>query len=208
MSQPASAEDAGLDPYPGLLIRAARYAALAHAGQTRKDSAEPYVTHPLAVMTLLCRAGWAEDDELLAAAALHDVLEDTEVTPEELAETFPPRVCALVEALSEHKRDERGEKLPWEYRKAEHRARLTAAEEAARALALADKLHNLRCLEEDVTPDRVDPWARFNAPRQRWIEVTRETIEALRCGRTATLADACLAALDGMGTATGSESAP
>ncbi|MFH5804200.1 HD domain-containing protein [Alienimonas sp. DA493] len=195
MSELAAKEPAPRDPYPPLLTRAARYAALAHAGQTRKDSAEPYVTHPLAVMTLLCRAGWGDDEELLAAAALHDVLEDTEVTPEELAETFPPRVCGLVRALSERKRDERGEKLPWEFRKAEHRARLAVAEEAARALALADKLHNLRCLEEDVTPDRVDPWARFNAPRQRWIEVTRETIAALRCGRTTELADACQAAL-------------
>ena len=196
-----------IDPFPPLLARATRFAATAHAGQVRKGSGEPYVTHPLAVTTILCRAGWGDDAELLAAAALHDVLEDTAVTPAELAAAFPPRVCELVAALSERKRDGDGVKLPWEVRKAEHRARLTVAEPAARALALADRLHNLRCLEADLTAG-VDAWALFNAPRERWLEVTRETVAALRCERTAALADACVRALDAVGTATVREPAP
>ena len=146
---------------------------------------------------------------MLAAAALHDLLEDTATTPAELAERFPPRVCELVAALSERKRDETGAKLPWETRKAEHRARLAAADAAARALALADKLHNLRCLQADLAAG-VDAWALFNAPRERWLAVTRETVAALRCERTAGLADACEDALDQLedGTATVREPAP
>ena len=195
------------DPFPPLLVRAVRFAATAHAGQTRKGSGAPYVTHPLAVALILCRAGWADDGELLAAAALHDVLEDTAVTPDELAAAFPPRVCELVAALSERKRDEAGAKLPWEVRKAEHRARLAVADEAARALALADKLHNLRCLEADLAGG-VDAWPLFNAPRERWIEVTRGAAGTLRCERTAGLAAACLEVLDRLGTATPREPAP
>ncbi|NNJ24187.1 HD domain-containing protein [Alienimonas chondri] len=188
-------EPTGLDPFPPLLAQATRFAAVAHIGHLRKGSEVPYVTHTWAVMVILCRAGWAEDDELLAAAALHDVLEDTAVTPAELATSFPPRVCELVAALSERKRDESGTKLPWETRKAEHRTRLADADEAARALALADKLHNLRCLEADLAAG-VDVWALFNAPRGRWLEATWETIEALRCDRTEKLAAACVAVLE------------
>ena len=182
------------DLFPPLLERAARFAARAHAGQVRKSSGLPYVTHPLAVSALLARSGRGGDEELLAAALLHDVLEDTAATPADLAAAFPPRVCELVAALSERKRDDAGAKLPWETRKAEHRARLAAAGPDVRALALADKLHNLASLREDLHEGR-DPWPLFNAPKARWLEVTRATVEALRCGETADLADACLAAL-------------
>ncbi|MEM9702459.1 MAG: HD domain-containing protein [Planctomycetota bacterium] len=179
-------------------MRAVRFAADAHAGQTRKGSGEPYLTHPLGVMTILAGSGWA-DENLLAAAALHDVLEDTAVTTVDLAERFPPRVCELVEALSEKKRDADGRKIPWETRKAEHRSRLATAEPAVRALALADKLHNLRCLEADLAAG-ADVWALFNAPRERWLEVTEETVAALRCERTEALTDACRASLGRIGS--------
>ena len=186
---------------------ATRFAAAAHAGQTRKGSGEPYVTHPLAVMTILCRTGWGHDVELLAAAALHDVLEDTAVTEAELTEMFPPRVVELVAALSERKRDDAGAKLPWETRKAEHRRRLSAAAPAVRALALADKLHNLRCLEADLAEGK-EVWPLFNAPRERWLEVTGETVTALRCEETEPLANACDRILEVLGTATVREPAP
>ena len=193
------------DPFPPLLIAAVRFAAAAHGGQLRKGSGEPYLTHPLGVMTVLCRSGWGEDDELLAAAALHDVLEDTPTTPANLAARFPPRVCELVAALSERKRDETGAKIPWEVRKAGHRARLAAADAPTRALALADKLHNLRCVQCDLA-NGVDAWELFNAPRDRWLEVTRATVAALRCGATAELADACHAGITGLAATNGSAS--
>ena len=195
------------DPFPPLLTAAVRFAAAAHDRQVRKGSGEPYLTHPLGVMIVLCRAGWGEDDDLLAAAALHDVLEDTPTTPGDLAARFPPRVCELVAALSERKRDETGAKIPWEVRKAEHRARLAAADAPTRALALADKLHNLRSLQCDLA-NGADAWGLFNAPRDRWLAVTRATVAALRCGVTTGLADACDAALNGLGTASVSEPAP
>ena len=101
-----------VDPFPPLLDAAVWFAAGRHAGQTRKGSGGPYVTHPLAVMTVLCRAGWADDAELLAAAALHDVLEDTPATPADLAAAFSPRVCELVAGMTERKRDAGGGEDP------------------------------------------------------------------------------------------------
>ena len=183
------------DPFPPLLDAAVRFAAAAHAGQVRKGSELPYLTHPLAVMTILARAGWGGDADLLAAAALHDVPEDTAATPADLAAAFPPRVCALVAGMTERKRDAAGAERPWEARKAGHRARLAAGPPALRALALADKLHNLRSLEADLAADPA-AWGLFNAPRGRWLAVARATVAALRCPETAPLADACDATLD------------
>ena len=178
------------DPYPPLVARAARFAAAAHAGQTRKGSGEPYVTHPLGVAAILAAAGHGADAELLAAACLHDVLEDTAVSPGDLAAAFPPRVCDLVAGMTERNRNAAGVPIPWETRKIEHRRRLAAGGADLRALALADKLHNLRSLELDLAADPA-AWSHFNAPRGRWLAVTGATVEALRCDATAGLAGAC-----------------
>ena len=198
MSSPAAGPPA--DPYPAVVARAARFAATAHAGQTRKASGGPYVTHPLGVAAILAAAGHGGDADLLAAACLHDVLEDTPVAPDELAAAFPPRVCELVAGMTERKRDAAGAQIPWETRKAEHRARLAAGGAGLRALALADKLHNLRSLEVDLAADPA-AWDRFNAPRARWLAVARDTVAALRCDGTAGLADACNATLSRLDSA-------
>ncbi len=89
---------------PHLLLRAADFAARKHRLQRRKDEeASPYVNHPLAVAMLLADVGGVTDPEVLAAAILHDTLEDTETTPAELEAAFGPRVRALVEAVSDDK---------------------------------------------------------------------------------------------------------
>jgi len=80
-----------------LVERAYQYAERAHAGQTRK-SGEPYITHPLAVAGIL--AGWQLDAQALAAALLHDVLEDTPANKEELTREFDSVVADLVDAVS------------------------------------------------------------------------------------------------------------
>jgi guanosine-3',5'-bis(diphosphate) 3'-pyrophosphohydrolase len=89
---------------PLLLLRAADFAARKHRMQKRKDEeASPYVNHPLAVAMLLADVGGVTDPEILAAAILHDTLEDTKTTPDELEAAFGPRVRALVEAVSDDK---------------------------------------------------------------------------------------------------------
>lgn len=86
-------------PHLSLPERALLRAVVAHAGQRRKESAAPYVVHPTDVMKRVAHFG-IRDDELLAAAALHDVVEDTEVTLDELRGEFGPRVAELVDRLS------------------------------------------------------------------------------------------------------------
>lgn len=82
-----------------LLARALALAVTAHAGQSRKGGRVPYATHPLRVVGRVHAWGVA-DEEILAAAALHDVLEDTDVTEEDLARETTPRVLDLVRALT------------------------------------------------------------------------------------------------------------
>lgn len=178
-----------------LLERAVRFASMAHRHQMRKGSSVPYISHPVQVAWLLVRAGFT-DETLLAAAVLHDVVEDCGVTLEELRQEFSPEVAEIVARLSERKCDEHGRRRPWEERKREHLAELAAAPLAVRAVALADKLHNLETMALDLAAGE-PVWERFNAPRERLLEYYRRAIEL--CAGTdaelAGLAAACRMAL-------------
>lgn len=148
-----------------LLEQALRTAALAHRSQTRKATDIPYITHPCAVALALVRAGY-QDDELLAAALLHDVVEDTDVTLADLQEQFSARVCELVAAMTEKKKDASGQTRPWRVRKEEKLASLRHAAPDVLALALADKLHNISTILFDLETGN-ETWLRFNSsPRE------------------------------------------
>ena len=159
-----------------LLERALRVAARAHHHQNRKGGTIPYITHPVGVAWVLMRAGF-QDDTLLAAALLHDVLEDTSVTAAELSGQFPPAVLELVNALSETKTDASGQQRPWRVRKVEHLEQVRSASLAARTLTLADKLHNLETMLFDLALG-VDVWSLFNAPRADVLWYHREMLRA------------------------------
>jgi len=164
------------DDAHSLIERAFRIAAAAHEGQFRKGSRLPYFAHPSAVALLLARSG-ISDPVILAAALLHDVLEDTELTVETLEVDFPSEVVDCVRAASEHKFDADGRRREWEDRKVEHVARVHGASSAARAVVLADKVHNLQSIWFDLSQG--DPvWERFNAPRDRVLAYHAAMIDA------------------------------
>ncbi|KAK1864805.1 hypothetical protein I4F81_007347 [Pyropia yezoensis] len=120
-----------------LILNAAAYAAVAHRGQRRKNvTAAPYIEHPLGVAALLAEAGFTHPPTL-AAAMLHDTVEDTAVTPEELVAVFGPEVAAIVAEVTDDK------SLCKADRKAAQIAAAPRASAAAQAVKLADKLHNL-----------------------------------------------------------------
>lgn len=119
------------------MARAHDLAANAHEGQRRKDNGSPYITHPVAVAELLHDAGFG--DQLIAAALLHDVVEDTEKDADELRERFGDRVAELVETLSDDEEID-----DWEQRKHEHHEQVAEAGPDATAIYIADKLSNLR----------------------------------------------------------------
>jgi guanosine-3',5'-bis(diphosphate) 3'-pyrophosphohydrolase len=121
-----------------LVIKAAEFAAQKHEGQIRKGRDEcPYIDHLKSVARVIAEVGGIEDPEILAAAWLHDTLEDTETTSEELKSTFGKRVCRLVEEVSDDK------ELPKEVRKQrqiEHAPKLSAD---AVLIKLGDKISNV-----------------------------------------------------------------
>lgn len=110
-----------------------------HAGQRQKVNGRPYVEHPIAVATDVGNAGF--EPEMVAAALLHDIVENSEVTVEELRQRFGERVATLVDAMTDENEVE-----PYERRKSLHRERVVAAGPEAAAIFAADKLNNVRAL--------------------------------------------------------------
>ena len=126
-----------------ILVRALRFAADKHRSQRRLDvQASPYINHPIAVLSILCEEGGIDDEAVLCAGVLHDTIEDTETTPEEIAELFGPRVRDIVLDVSDDKR------LPKAERKRLQIEHAAGASREAKLVKLADKIANLRDLLE------------------------------------------------------------
>jgi (p)ppGpp synthase/HD superfamily hydrolase len=124
-----------------LVMRAADFAAHRHAGQRRKGVAgEPYVNHLLEVAALLAEAVGDNDAALIAAALLHDTLEDTDTEYEELAVRFGADIAALVAEVTDDK------SLPKAERKRRQIESAPAASARAKLLKIADKTSNVRAL--------------------------------------------------------------
>lgn len=157
------------------LIRSAlALAERAHAGQTRNGSGGmAYIHHPVAVAELLAEHGC--DEETVAAALLHDVVEDSDVGVVEIAERFGPRVASLVETLTD---DESVE--PYERRKDEHRRRVEEAGGDALAIYAADKLSNVRVLRRAYKNEGEAAGEEFKAPLDVKEEIWRGDLEMLR----------------------------
>jgi len=181
--------------YSPFVERAMRFAAVAHQAQTRKGSDLPYLTHLASVALILTRAGF-DDDEALSAALLHDAVEDAGITGEAIAAAFSPRVAELVAAVSEVKRDATGAVRPWRARKEDYVRHLRAASVEAKAISLADKLHNLGTLAYDLATDPA-AWGRFNAAPDEQFWYYGAVLEAAGDDpRVARLASECRTALD------------
>lgn len=128
-----------------LFEEAVRFAAEAHDGQRRKGGDTPYLIHPLEVAAIC--ATLSSDPEILAAAVLHDVVEDAGVTTEELRARFGARVASLVAAETEDKREHLPPAETWRIRKEESLKALKRAEDPGVAILwLGDKLSNLRSM--------------------------------------------------------------
>ena len=145
-----------------IVERAIIFAAKAHEGQTRKLTDIPYITHPFAVGMLLQKSNCT--DEVIAAGILHDTLEDTSTTYEELTEHFGVYIANLVVAASEPDKS-----LPWEARKQHTIERLKGAYLEEIQVITADKLHNLRSIRSDLEVEgekiweQIQPWEKCSA---------------------------------------------
>jgi (p)ppGpp synthase/HD superfamily hydrolase len=161
------------------LERALRWAAYCHREQTRKGSRVPYVHHVMSVALILDRLGFEED--VVIAGLLHDAVEDTEATLDRVRAQFGDSVAMLVDYCSEIKSDSQGNKRPWIDRKRDHLEALATAPASARAVVLADKLHNLLSIECDLREGR-PVWSIFNATRADVLWYYRTTLDRIGAG--------------------------
>ncbi len=130
------------------IVKAFDFAARKHAGQKRKGSGgQPYVNHLAEVAHLIAQATAGDDGELIAAALLHDVVEDQDVTIEELSSEFGPDVASLVREVTDDKSIPAAERKRRQVESTPHKS------DRAKLLKIADKLSNLRSLRDDPPAD-------------------------------------------------------
>lgn len=135
---------------PSPLLAAVRFAAEKHRGQRRKGStAVPYINHPIAVAEILNRVGGIDDPVVLMAAILHDTIEDTDTTPNEIEKHFGAAVCAIVQEVTMDMSLPRSERKQWQVDHAPHLSH------NAKLVKLGDKICNVL----DVTNDPPTNWS-------------------------------------------------
>ena len=153
-----------------LVSEAIAFAVKAHDGMRRKKSSAPYILHPMEAAVIV--GTMTDDQNLIAAAALHDVVEDAGITIEEIEERFGKRVRELVQSETEDKRDHLPPAETWRIRKEESLAVLKNTEDLGVLMVwLGDKLANMRSLYRDWKVEGDAMWQRFNqkdARQQAW----------------------------------------
>ena len=143
-----------------LLDRAIIFAVHAHAGTERRGKGYPYVVHPMEAVEIV--ATMTADQELLAAAVLHDTVEDTDVTVEQLRAEFGDRVASLVADESDVMPEGMTEEDSWHQRKQAAIDRLSKASLDAKTVAMGDKLSNMRAIARDYAELGDALWNRFH----------------------------------------------
>ena len=143
-----------------LLDRAIIFAVKAHADTERRGKGYPYIVHPMEAVEIV--ATMTADQELLAAAILHDTVEDTEVTVEQLRTEFGERIASLVADESDVMPEGMTEEASWHQRKQAAIDRLSKASHDAKMVALGDKLSNMRAIARDYAEIGDEIWNRFH----------------------------------------------
>ena len=156
-------------PPLALILRALAFAAHKHRDQRRKDpQASPYINHPIALANVLRNEGGIEDAEVICAALLHDTVEDTETTPEELENEFGLGIRDIVVEVTDDTR------LPRAERKHLQVLHAPGLSDAAKMVKLADKICNLR----DIAANPPSNWDL--ARRQQYFDWARQVVEGVR----------------------------
>ena len=136
------------------------FATKAHSGGLRKGTNTPYITHPMEVAAIV--ATMTDDKDILAAAILHDTVEDTEKTIDDIRGEFGEKIARLVATESENKRDNLPPEATWKIRKQETLNHLKSATKEEKMITLGDKLSNIRAIYRDYSTIGDELWKRFN----------------------------------------------
>lgn len=148
-----------------LLDRAIVFAVRAHAGTERRGKGFPYIVHPLEAVEIV--ATMTSDQELLAAAALHDTVEDTDVTIEQIRAEFGDRIASLVAAESDIAVSGMSQEESWHIRKQAAIDRLATSSRDAKMVALGDKLSNMRAIARDYAVQGDALWSIFRVKERK-----------------------------------------
>lgn len=149
--------------------KAIQFAARKHHGQMRISSADgplPYVTHLFSVALLVAEDG--ASDDVVIATLLHDTLEDTQTTREEIVENFNEHVAGLVESVSEIK-EENGKTFDWKERKTNYLALMERISDEALLIAIADKVDNVESKIEEYRREGEALLARWSQPNDEYV---------------------------------------
>jgi len=147
--------------------RAIQFAARKHHGQMRRETEPlPYITHLFSVALLVAEDG--ANDDVVTAALLHDTIEDTDTTREEIVTAFNERVATLVESVSEIKEKD-GKKLSWKERKAHYLAHLEDANDDAVLISIADKIDNIESKLEAFAKEGKTLLKRWKQPAGEYL---------------------------------------
>jgi myo-inositol-1(or 4)-monophosphatase len=142
------------------LDKAICFAVKAHGGVERRGKGFPYIVHPMEAMAIV--ATYTKDQEMLAAAALHDVLEDTNYTEDDIRKEFGDRVTKLVASESDIKVEGKSESESWVERKQFAINRLKNLEKDEKIVAMGDKLSNARAMLQDYENMGDELWNKFH----------------------------------------------
>jgi guanosine-3',5'-bis(diphosphate) 3'-pyrophosphohydrolase len=153
----------------GVLLKAIEFAAHKHRDQRRKDeNASPYINHPIALANVLCNEGGISDPAILAAALLHDTLEDTETDYEELRGQFGDDIADIVVEVTDTK---------WLSKEARKRLQISKASHSSmpgRMVKIADKICNLR----DILASPPADWSVER--KQKYFDWARQVVDGVR----------------------------
>jgi (p)ppGpp synthase/HD superfamily hydrolase len=163
-------------PYGEKFERALLYASRLHKDQVRKGTSTPYITHLLAVASIVGENGGTEDE--VVAALLHDAPEDQggEATLREIRARFGDEVAEIVDGCTDTYEDP---KPLWRERKERYLAHLASASDSVRLVSSADKLHNARTVLSDYRLLGEDLWTRFNGKKEGTLWYYRAIVDTL-----------------------------
>jgi len=156
-----------------LILRAIYFATTAHKGQNRKGKKESYITNPLSVGLLLAHSG--AEEKVVIAGILHDTIEDTDVTYEDLKREFGEEIAEMVNDVTEQDTS-----LSWADRKRIALEHVKDMSDEAVLVKTADVLHNMSDLLEDYKTEGDDIFKRFNAPKNAQLERYNKLVMALK----------------------------
>lgn len=162
--------------------KAVKKASILHFGQKRKADGTPFIMHPFSVAFILSK--YTDDEDIIVAALLHDVLEDVEAyTAQDLKRDFGTKITRIVEGISEDEAPSRSpadRKASWLKRKESYLAKLRNDNFEALIISCADKIHNLMSMIEEYKKQGESMWKAFNAPQDKKLWFYGEVLAILK----------------------------